>query len=310
MAETEKVVEKPVVYTPPSRQDIEALSQALAEDGVIEKPVAAAPEAKSEPPATAPAPEKPTEAKAEAKTEEIPAITKIAAKQAAFRKEVEEYKPYLEALKRAKAERDPVAALQALGFTHAQYAERVLDLEPKPDAPDAKPETKTRGVDPEIEELRAFKKQYEAERAQVSRQQALQGIEATIKKAGDKFKHLSALERWDSVEQVIINYHSQNGALPGDTFEESVMLAAEVVEGALKQEAQKWAKLYGGLTSGSSPASVNVQKAPEPQPSTGAETARTLTNSNTTAPAAVRPVPKTRQEIIAAILEGREDELT
>jgi hypothetical protein len=34
-----------------------------------------------------------------------------------------------------------------------------------------------------------------------------------------------------------------------------------------------------------------------------------LTNANTTAPAAVRTVPKTREEIIAAIIEGRDEDL-
>ncbi len=310
MAETEKVVEKPVAYTPPSRQDIEALSQALAEDGVIEKPVEAQP-TEAKPAETKPAETKQAETKpAEVEKDEIPAITKIAKKQMEFRKEVEEYKPFLDALKRARAENDPVAALTALGFTHAQYANKMLGTPPKEEGEKPAPASERRSLDPEIEELRRFKAQYEAERVQQARAQALQGIESTVKKAGDKFKHLAALEKWDAVEQVIINYHASNNALPGDTFEESVMLAAEVVEGALKQEAQKWQKLYGQpLTSTQPPANVQTQKAPESQPSTGSETARTLTNSNTSAPAAVRPVPKTRQEIIAALIEGREDEM-
>lgn len=299
MADTETDSKQtPAPYVPPSQRDIEELSKALADEGVIEKPVTqAAP--------VAPAP--PETAKAE---EELPAITRIAKKQAEFRKEVEPYKPVLDLLLKAKNKQiTPSDALAALGYTHSEYVESVLGKQAPADEPEAPVKAAT-SRDPEIEELRRFKAQYEAEKAQQTRAQALQGIEAAVKKGGDKFKHLATLERWDMVEQVIINYHAQNGALPGDTFEESVALAAEVVEGQLKQESTKWAKLYGGgLTSQPTPATVPNQKAPESPPSTGTETARTLTNSNTAAPAAVRSVPKTREERIAALIEGREDEL-
>jgi hypothetical protein len=303
----EVVVPKPVVYTPPSRTDIEELSKALAEDGIVEKPV--------EPP-PAPAPVEPPKAEVKAEppkveAEEPPAIVKIARKQAEFRKEVEQYKPLLEVLQRAKSKQiSPADALTALGFTHSEYVDAVLAKGGAPAEEPAKAEAPKRSLDPEIEELRKFKAQYEAEKAQTARQQALTGIEAAVKKGGDKFKHLAALEKWDMVESTIINHYNQTGALPGDTFEESVLLAAEVVEGALKQEAQKWQKLYGApLTSGTAPATVQTQKAPEQTPSTGNVAGnRTLTNANTTAPAAVVPNPKTRAEILAAIARGEDIE--
>ena len=308
MAETENAQQKqsaPEPYVPPSRRDVEELSKALAEEGLVESPVTPEP-AKVDAPKE-PKPPEPPPAKVE---EELPAITKIAKKQAEFRKEVEQYKPVLDLLTKARNKQiTPADALAALGYTHSEYVDSILGKQPASEEPEAPKASPAPSRDPEIEELRKFKAQYEAEKAQQARQQALQGIAGVVQKGGDKFKHLAALEKWDAVEQVIINHHAQTGTLPGDTFEESVALAAEVVEAQLKQESQKWAKLYGGLTSGSAPASVPAQKAPESTPSTGAATARTLTNSNTTAPAAVRPVPKTRAEVLAALIEGREDDL-
>lgn len=309
MADTEKTTPK-AEYTPPSRMDIAELSKMFEEEGIIEKAVAPPPVPDEKPaePAKAATPAAPAEPPP---VEELPAIAKIAKKQSEFRKEIEQYKPTLDLLVKARNKQiSPADALAALGYTHSEYVESVLGKQPTSEEPEA-PKATAPSRDPEIEELRKFKAQYEAEKAQTSRQQALSGIEAAVKKNEAKFKHLAALERWDAVEATIINHYNQTGALPGDSFEESVLLAAEVVESGLKQEATKWQKLYGApLTSGTTPATVNAQKAPEQQPSAGNEAGhRTLTNSNTTAPAAVNPVPKTREEILAAIIEGREIDL-
>lgn len=309
MADTEKPA--PMPYVPPSKRspdDITAeLSKALEAEGLV-KPAESTP---------APAPEAPKEAAKEtpkeaSKEEDIPAIAKIAKKQAEFRKEVEQYKPVLEILNKARNKQiTPADALAALGYTHNEYVDSVIGMAAKQKGVEVNEEKeKPAGENPDIrslrEEIQRLKSERDAEKAQTARQQALQGIESAVKKAGDKYRHVAELGEYEAVERVIIQHYNETGELPGENFEQSIALAAEVVENQLKTQAAKWQKV---LTTSQPPANVSTQKAPESPPSAGNDAPRALTNSNTTAPAAVRPVPKTRQEIIAALIEGREDEL-
>jgi len=240
-----------------------------------------------------------------------------AQRKAAEQKELEQAKPYMDALKslspveaaslaRAKQMGDPVAALNALGFTHAQYTARLLGASPDEGQPQAKQEQPQQN--PEVmtlkQRLEALERERESERIQVNRQQALTQMQHLLKNH-PKFHHINGLGDYTGVERVILQYINENGRPPGDTFEESVRLAAELYEYDLKQQAAKWSKV---LTPAQASAQTQQQKAPE-SPSAGTVTPRTLTNAISTDPGAPRTVPKTRQELIAAFIEKGEEAL-
>ena len=312
MADTEQK-QAPASFVPPSQVSPNDLMKAFQDEGIVEKPAEPAPVAgkTGTEPATIPAPV------ATQKTEELPALLKIAKERDAFRKEVEPLKPYMEALKvlspteaqrlaQARQSGDPVAALAALGFTHQQYTQKLLSLPPTPEeGQKAEAPEPTSEIQAIKQELAALK----AEREQAQIQQSRAGLLAQMKnivKDNPKFDLINKTEDVEGIERVLLQYHTQHGTLPGSTMEESVLLAAEMYESHLKKEADRWQKVLTGFKES---APVSATKAPEPPPSAGTVQTRTLTNANTTAPAAVRTVPKTREEIIAAIIEGRDEDL-
>lgn len=301
MADTEKPA-APLPYVPPSQIDPAELMKAFVEDGVIEKPVEVAKPADAKPAEVAKPPEKPAD-------DDTPALLKIAKKRDELRKAQEQVEPHISMLKQfspqeaqrlaaARASGDPVAALAALGFTHSQYNAALAGVkkpaEAAPAAPSGNPE-----LDSVRQELAAMKQEREDAKIQTSRQQFLSHTEKLLKD-DPKFSHLSALGEWQSVEKAILNHINEFGAPPGETLDESIKLAAELVEHGLKKEAERWQKVLTGFQK---PASTESPKAPE-SPRPGSESPRTLTNANATAPAVPRAAPKSREEILELIASG------
>lgn len=298
-------------YVPPSRVSPEELAKALMEDGVIESSPAA--EAKPELTKEAPAAESKPAEKAPETKQELPALLRLAKERDAFRKEMEQAKPHLEALRaipthslsaivKAISAGDPVGLITAAGMTHSQYNARMLGTkDPEKPVDSEKPKSEYDSLRQEVEALR---KERENERLGVARTQVM-GQMREILKDNSQFSTINGLGDYDGVERVLIQYYQQHGALPGETLEESVKMAAEVHEAELKKQADRWRPI---LTGTKEPASVSP-KAPESKPSTGTAQTRTLTNANTTAPAAPRAVPKTRTEIIEAIVNDRDIDL-
>lgn len=305
MADTENQ-QTPKPYVPPSMR-VSELAEAFAAEGLV-TPEAAQKVAEQEKQAEAPAPVEPPKAPepVKAEPEELPAIARIAKKQAEYRKEVEQNKPLLDILARARNKQiSPADALAALGFTHSEYVDSVLakgNSAPAEAPAEREPLPEVKQLKSEIEKLRAER---DAEKATAARSQALEGIKGKLGK-DDKFRHINALGEYERVEAVIIQHYNQYGELPGETFEESVSLAAEVVEKQLKSEAARWSKV---LTTAEAPATIQ-SKPPEPSASAGqVTTPRVLNNSNTTAPST--PVKRllTKQERIQALAEGNLDAL-
>lgn len=309
----------PVAYVPPSQISPAELMKALQEDGVVtppEQPEApkadATPVANSEPPKVEASP-----AVEAAPKEDLPALLRIAKERDAFRKEMESAKPHLEALRaipphtvsaiaKAIASGDPVSLLSAAGMTHAQYNARLLGLAEQKEAPPA--ESKENSLPPEVmtlrQELDALRQEREAEKYATARTQMLGQMREILSKDDARFSHINGLEDYEGVEKVLIDYHRENGTLPGATLEESVTLAAELYEANLKKEAARWQKV---LTKGVGSAPVSSKTPASSSP--GTVSARTLTNSNTSAPAPVKKLPKTRAEILDAIARGETDGL-
>lgn len=305
--------EAPKPYQSPSeraKSDPDGLAKALAEAGIKM-------EAEPKPDAPAPAKDNPGEgsppddggAKApEKKEESLPTLLRLAKDKDTQRKlmeqkEIEAAKPYVEALKvipphtasaiaRAIAARDPNGLLMAAGL--GAPVSGTTEVKPT----EAAPENDISTLKSEIDALR---RERDLERAQQTRAQTLGLMKETLKN-NPKFQTINGLNDYEGVENILVKYHTQHGALPGDTFQESVELAAELYEYELRQQAERF-RPY--LTGSSQPAVIEEKKPPE-SVSTGNVTTRTLTNSNTSAPAAARPPPKTRQEIIEALKSGLE----
>lgn len=309
MADSEQKTAAPTPYVPKSMVDPDTLMKAFQEEGIVEKP--------AEQQASAPA-----EAKPPAEQSSEPRLLQIAREKAKARQAEQQAKPQnvalevftpqeLERAAQARRSGDPVAALRALGFDHTQYTKALLNMKDEP-APEKAAEP---GVSPDVAALKAeverLKQEREQERFQTTRSQALSSMKEVLK-SDPKFSYINAIEAVEGVESVLVEFFNAHKTMPGDTLEESVKLAAEVYEARLRSgeiplTKKQWEKIQG-LTAQPSSAPVPA-KAPESQPSPGTDVPRTLTNSNTSAPAAVKSVPKTRAELLQAFMEGRVDEI-
>lgn len=310
MADTEQKA-APTPYVAPSDIDPEVLMKAFQEDGVVPEKPAEQQETTQE------AAKKPEAAPSPAEQQE-PALLRIAREKAKARQLEQANKPQNEALavfspqeleRAAQARRagDPVAALRALGFDHTQYTKALLNMKDEPEPQKDQPQ-----VSPDVAALKAeverLKQEREQERFQSTRAQMHVQMR-DILKTDSKFTYVNALEAVEGVEQVLAEFFSAHGTMPGESLAESVKLAAEVYEAKLRSgeiplTKKQWEKIQG-LTAQPSSAPVPA-KAPESQPSPGTGVPRTLTNSNTTAPAAVNHVPKSRAEILDMIARGED----
>lgn len=299
----------PVAYVPPSQVSPAELMKALQEDGVIEATPAPTPEApKAE---VAPAPVEPPPAPPA--KEDIPTLLKIAQERDAARKAAQAKQAadplstippnIAKAVAQAIASGDPVSLLSAAGMTHAQYNARLLGIEEKKEAP---AESKENSLPPEIhtlrEELNALRQERERERFEQGQRQALGMIRDVLTKDAETFRFVNKAGDFDAVMAEINDHFARTGQLEGETFEQTVRLAAARRE-AYYQEMRKILDLTDGVSS----ASVSSKTPGTPSP--GTVSARTLTNSNTSAPAPVKQIPKTRDEILAAIISGQTDGL-
>lgn len=312
MSETAKPAE-PTHYVPKSQVDPEVLMKAFQEEGIVEPAPApaaqaATPAVKEEP--KAPAAEPPSE----------PTLVRLAREKAEARRAEQEKRPSADLnevftpqevarLIQAKKSGDPVAWRQAGGFDHVQYNKAVLGMK---DEEKPKEEPK---VNSEIETYKArlerLEAEREAERLQAGMGQFKSQAERVVKD-DPKFVYVNAVGNMDGIVNIINDFYHKFGELPGKTPEENIKIAAEAYESFLRSgdaafTKKQWERI-NSLTAAAG--SVPVQsKAPAQPPSAGTDSTRTLTNSNTSAPAAVKTVPKTRAERLQALMEGREAEL-
>lgn len=289
----------------------QALSAALAE--LEKKPeTPPAPVEQVKPPEPPKEPEAPKPAETQAKTEEkkdsveVPtnikaAFDKLAQEKSAFRKEMDEAKPYLAGLKalspvevaalaKAKASGDPLAVLSAFGFSYTDVANRMVNLSTqKPKETEAKHE-----IAPEIEELRKELSELKAFRAQQEQERMLSQISAQVKGR----RHIEALGEHKMVLGYLLDHIQRTGSPPGSTFEESVAIAADAVEQDLAAQAKRFAALSNPLTNDPPPVmkSEGTSVAPTGQGSSG----KTVTNEM--AQSRTEPTKKSREDILQGLL--------
>jgi len=305
----------PAAPAAPPKSTSEQFADAMREfEAAPEKTTPAAP------PAPVPAePEKKVEAapaEPEKKPEPVPegvpdrikqSFEKLAVERSAFRKEQEAVKPYTEALKvlnptqaqalsKALSAKDPLAALTALGYSYADVASRVVDMgAPAPKKGEAPKEAPAQ--DPEVAELKKELAEVKAWRAEQQKQQVLTRITDAVK---DK-PLITKLGEQNLVLDYLTDFHARTGRTPGDTFEESVAVAAEAVEQHLAAQAKRFAGLAPAQEVSKEltpPApSGSVQGGASAVPAGQGTSGKTITNADV-APRTVSNTPKSREDLL------------
>lgn len=263
--------------------------------------------AKAEPPATSGKTAEPAKTPERA---EDKAFAKLMQEKAALRQQGDQLRPWMEAAKamdpnslaalaRAKAAGDPMAALAAMGFNYTDLAKRVAGMKEAPKEDDEEP---GESGEPEYvrklkEEVAGLKQEVTARKTAEMKVEMLGKMKTLI--TADKFKFVTGHGDFDAVLRYLEDFHSKTGSLPGESFEESVELAATAVEKHLEAQAEKWRKV---LTPSPAPTTV-LSEATSDSVSVGqAHTGRTLTNAATTSPKSVAPEPKSREEKLKALI--------
>jgi hypothetical protein len=286
----------------------EALRDALEADGVIEKKVESQ---------TTPVENKPkVEQKVEQSTDPFTkSFTKFTTEKEQFRKQTEAWKPYAEMSKhltvdalsaavKAKQAGDPMAILAAFGFSHTDYVRQTAAAAAGKPAPakdasekeEPQENSELAQLKAELAELRNERMQ---EKVQSQRTQVLTAMKDELARQVEKFPLINDMEAQGDVLRFIEQHVQRTGSPPGESFEETVAMAATEVESRLTQAKEKWSKV---LTKQKTP--VRVQGEAEEPLQAGSEevVGKTLTN-RMSATVAARPVSSDRASRIAEIAQ-------
>jgi hypothetical protein len=255
MSEETKAVAAPMSDADYQQAALNALRSELGSDKTAKEPEVHA----EEPPAPEDGPDDPFEAaalkekKPEPKKEEAErapdgvkkSFERLAQKSAELRKEREaletERNRYraLDDVEKARTARDPMKALKALGFTHAEIVNNFLDVADEfgkePEKTEKKPEKDQTALEKRLERLEAREKELELKEARAS-------FEVTAKKVleGSKHRLVKKFNDLDKVMGILNDHYQHTGSYLGDTLEESIALAAEILEEKYSEEAKRW----------------------------------------------------------------------
>jgi hypothetical protein len=252
----------------------QAVAQAVAQPEAVPEPVQA------EPVVTKPAPlEK--------------SFEKLAQEKAAFRAEQERIKPYMEALQQF----DPLTLRALTQAVNSGDSSKVLQALNMQSTAQNVPESDVSR--PEIPELAEIKEEL-SELRKFRAEQAENKLVSEIREATKDHKLISARGAHKMVLQYILDFKNRTGSPPGDTLSESYALAADAVEGYLKQEAESWRKVLTPEAPMVESPQVSQSQAAAPQP-----TSKTLSSAATSAPplTVTTSKPKTAEEYQALALE-------
>lgn len=302
---------KPAVA--PAPIDYAALAKEMPTPGApAAKPVENKPAAPV-PVAGEPATETPAENKPAAPVEGTPfakGFAQLTKAQADFRAEREAAKHGLSlarvvtpvqaaALEKAMSSNDPVGAMQALGYSYADIANR-LAAGGKPAAPVEKPAEKPEDkkeaapLSPEVEEMLAS---HRAAKAQQQSKAIIDGIKGVVEAAADKFKMVTGLQDFEGVRKIIDGlWDPEAKAFVGNLSGlEVIQVAAEEYErrlsaGEVSLTKAQWDKLQN-LTPAATSASTTPEATRERPGNAPVSAAKTLTNRTgaSQAPVAARP---------------------
>lgn len=230
---------------------------------------------------------------------------KLASSSAELRAEKERLKPYLEladkldpnslsAVARAVKSGDPVSALAALGFSHADYAESVANgRQPLRREQTQESQQEQSPAEARIARLEA---QLSAMTVEKGRNEAL----GSIAKMADKFELVSKFgsEAHSKALNIVEDYYVKHGVLPAETKDESYKMALELVESDLKKEADRWKRVLT-IPETSNKSTTTEAAVQSPPAGSSQRSTKTLTSSASTAPtvaAAPEAEPKTAED--------------
>ena len=200
------------------------------------------------------------------------------------------------ALEKAMNSNDPLAAMNALGYSYADIASRVAGAPAKPAEaklePEAKPEAKE-----EDPELVAMKEHWKQTKMREQQSVILGGIKDAVLKAADKFKHIAGLEDFEGVRGIIDSMWDPEAKsfVGGATGLEVIQIAAEEYERRLREgevtlTKKQWEKMQN-LTAAPASGSTATEATRDRPGNAPVSTAKTLTNKAgaPTVPRATRP---------------------
>lgn len=208
-----------------------------------------------------------------------------------------------QALAKALASGDPMAAMTALGFSYADIAARVAGAPAKPpEKPAEEPTEQDKNAPAEDPELAAIKASWRAQQAAQQKQVILDGIKNVVTQAAEKFKTVAGLEDYAGVSSIIdemwIASHPDPKlrTLPSDNALENIAIAAEEYErrltsGEVPLTKKQWEKLQNltkAPSSASTPTEATRERPGNAQVSSGS---KTLTNKTAAPPASAAPRP-------------------
>ncbi len=199
-------------------------------------------ETPAEPPAAA-APAEPAPSAVEPKPEPVsPRLASVFKQEAQLRKEKEAIKAREAAIAEKEAKYkagDPIAALEAAGYTYEQATDWVLNG--KKPTPEMAQSVELKKVREDLERIQAAEAQREVEYKQQIRTQAVEAFKGAIHDFtsgtnAEKFEYINALSKQDMILEIVDSHFQQTGQLLGGSQAKAIELAAEQVEQYLTEE--------------------------------------------------------------------------
>lgn len=239
-------------------------------------------------------------------------FSKLTTEKEAMRKERESYKPYeearkvispeaLQALIKAKTAGDPMGLLAAMGFSYTDVVRSLQGaaggkVAPKDEeaAPQDEPNSEVAQL---RQELAALRNERDGEKFQGQRKQVFEGVKGELYKAKDKFPLVIGMDAQEEVLKFIEHHVQRTGSPPGDTFEESIAMAAAEVEGHLTKQKEKWSKV---LTNTKAVPTVETKATETPASASESTSGKTL-NNRMVAPSAM--TTRDKESRIAEVLK-------
>lgn len=256
-----------------------------------------------------PVEKKPDSLEAPAKVDRVAkGFEDLAREKAMFRAEREKFKAeQAEAqefanLRIAAKKKSAMALLAAAGIPWSQAAQEVLEGTGG-GAPEKKESTPEE--DPREARIAALEREIATAKAAAGRADVMTKLNTKVREMADKFPLVESAGEAAKALDYIEQYFAQHNELPGETADETMEIALEVVETRLKKEAERWEKV---LTKWRGGASVStVKPATPPAPSQVAQN-RTLTNTASAGPSNTQKArPKTADEYRLAALQAMAD---
>jgi hypothetical protein len=198
----------------------------------------------------------------------------------------------IQALIKAAQAGDPVSALGALGFTHAEYAQAMSMGRPQQPQQREQPKGPQDVVSALQQQVQQLQQRLDGEATSRGRARAMERL-GEVAKTG-KYEFAAAVDgATEKALAVFEDYIAKNGAPDPKEVDGLFDAALKHVDEQLQAEAQRWEKV---LTARQKTATTQVGQ-PAPAPQSASTGQKTLSNTlSSAAPAVQAPQPKTSRD--------------